>query len=162
MNIRAMTASDRSAVLDLISATAMFLPEEEQVAAEVIDIYLANADQKDYVIEVVEDSAGQVAGYVCYGPTPMTEGTVDLYWMAVHPEKHRQGYGRALVQRVEQTTRAQNGRLIVIETSAKPMYSSTRQFYRQTGYIETARLPDFYRDGEDLVIFCKHLNKGGT
>ncbi len=161
MTIRPLTAADRGTVLDVIRQTGMFTPEEERVAAEILDVYLGQPDQRDYRIEVIEPAAGGVVGFVCYGPTPMTEGTVDLYWMAVHPGRHRQGFGRALVRRVEQAVREARGRLIVIETSSRARYASTRQFYQGLGYAETARLPDFYRPGDDLVVYCKYLTPEG-
>ena len=77
----------------------------------------------------------------------MTEGTVDVYWIAVHPGRHKQGYGKALLNRVEKQAREQKGRLIVIETSSQDKYASTRHFYEKQGYVEQARVRDFYRPG---------------
>ena len=37
-----------------------------------------------------------VLGYYCIGPTPATEGTFDLYWIAVEPSLHGRGVGSAL------------------------------------------------------------------
>ncbi len=163
MTIRPFTEQDRAPVLELIRLTGMFTPDEERVAAEIIEVFLTQPGQRDYCIEVVEpNDGGGVAGFVCYGPTPLTEGTVDLYWMAVHPGRHRQGFGRALVRRVEEAVRQTRGRLIVIETSSKTKYAPTRQFYQRLGYAETARLPDFYRPGDDLVVYCKYFKAEGT
>ena len=103
MKIRAISANDRQAVLELIHSTGVFTKDEEQVATEVIDIYLNKPGQRDYITEVIENEQGAIAGYVCYGSRPMTEGVVDLYWLAIHPGKHRQGYGKALIQWLEKT-----------------------------------------------------------
>ncbi|MFA5043448.1 MAG: GNAT family N-acetyltransferase [Kiritimatiellia bacterium] len=157
MKIRPISAKDRQAVLDLIHSTGVFTKEEEQVATEIIDIYLNKPGQRDYITEVVENEQGAIVGYVCYGSRPMTEGVVDLYWLAVHPGKHRQGYGKALVQWLEKTVREQKGRLILIETSSKDKYAPTRHFYQRMGYVENARIRDFYRPGDDLVIYGKYL-----
>lgn len=157
MTVRAMEADDRESVIELIRATGMFTAEEEQVAVELIDIYLTQPEQRDYAVDVAEDATGAVAGYICHGPTPMTDGTVDLYWIAVHPARYRQGYGRALVERVEQALRQKGGRLIVIETSSRELYAPTRHFYRSLGYVEQARLRDFYRPGDDRILYGKYL-----
>ncbi|MFH1477788.1 MAG: GNAT family N-acetyltransferase [Verrucomicrobiota bacterium] len=157
MKIRPITKQDRQSVLDVIHSTGMFTKEEEQVAVEVIDVCLTSSRQQDYIIVVIENEHDAIVGYMCYGPTPMTEGVVDLYWMAVHPGKHRQGYGKALIQWLEKAVREKNGRLIVIETSSRDKYAVARHFYQRLGYVENARIRNFYRLGDDLLIYCKYL-----
>jgi ribosomal protein S18 acetylase RimI-like enzyme len=162
MKIRPITKQDRQPVLEVVHSTGMFTQEEEKVATEVIDLYLNKPDQHDYIIEVVENEQGAIAGYVCYGSRPMAEGVVDLYWLAIHPGKHRQGYGKALVQWLEKTVNEKKGRLILIETSSKDKYAPTRHFYQRLGYVENARIRDFYRPGDDLLIYGKYLKPEGA
>ena len=140
----------------------MFTKEEEQVATEVVDVCLTKPGQQDYVMVVIENEQGAIAGYVCYGSRPMTEGVVDLYWLAIHPGKHRQGYGKALIQWVEKTVQEKKGRLILIETSSKDKYAPTRHFYQRLGYVENACIRDFYRPGDDLLIYSKYLKLEGA
>lgn len=162
MKIRPIVEKDRQAVLEVIHLTGMFTLEEERVAAELIDVCLTKPGQQDYVVVVIENEQGAVVGYMCYGPTPMAEGVVDLYWMAVHPGKHRQGYGKALIQWLEKAIQEKKGRLIVVETSARDKYAITRNFYQRLGYVENARIRDFYSPGDDLVIYCKYLKPEGA
>lgn len=162
MNIRPMEDKDRETVLKLIHETGMFTEEEERVAAEVIDSYLTQPEQKDYAIEVMENDTGTAEGYICYGPAPMTEGTVDLYWIAVHPARHKQGYGRALVTHVETIARQNQGRLILIETSSNAKYAPSHQFYQRLGYQETSRIKDYYRPGDDRITYCKYFQLEGA
>jgi hypothetical protein len=49
------------------------------------------------------------------------------------------------------------GRLFLIETSSLPSYTPTRNFYLKHGYEQAAVIRDFYTDGDDQVIFRKHL-----
>ncbi len=161
MNIRPMTGEDRAAVLQLIHATRMFTEEEERVAAELIDAYLTEPDQKDYIIDVAAGAAGAAEGYLCYGPTPLTEGTFDLYWIAVHPGRHNQGLGTALVAHMERQIRRQGGRLVIVETSSREAYASTRRFYLGRGYHEASRIKDYYRPGDDCVTYCKYIQTEG-
>lgn len=156
--IRPMKSSDRPAVLDLIKATGFFRPDEIAVAEELIDIYLDRPDQKDYGIVVAEDGQGAVAGYMTYGPTPLTRGTFDLYWMAVDPRAQGRGVGKALVLWLEEHVRREGGRLIVIETSSTEKYEPTRRFYLGLSYTETARIPEFYGPGDGRVIYTKRLS----
>ena len=85
MTVRALRAGDRAGLADLLAAIDVFTAEEQRVALDIIDLAAAQPDQRDYTIGLVEDGAGGLAGYACYGPTPLTDGTYDLYWMAVAP-----------------------------------------------------------------------------
>lgn len=152
-----MEARDKGPVLGLVRATGFFTDAEVGVAEELIDVYLEKPDQKDYRVEVVEDDAKAVAGYMTWGPTPLTEGAYDIYWMAVSPSEQGKGRGKALVAWVEDEVRRRAGRVIIIETSSQPKYHGTRRFYIDLGYKEVARVPDFYRAGDDRVIYAKYF-----
>lgn len=155
--IRPMQAPDKAGVLDIIRATGMFTPGEVEVAEELIDVYLDRPDQKDYLIEVVENERKETAGYMTWGPTPLTEGTYDIYWMAVSPAEQGKGRGTALVRWLEDELRRRGGRMVLIETSSQPRYDATRKFYINMDYREVARVPDFYKPGDDRVIYAKVL-----
>ncbi|MGA2531893.1 MAG: GNAT family N-acetyltransferase [Candidatus Aminicenantales bacterium] len=166
--IRPMRPQDKAPVLDLIRATGMFMPGEVIVAEELIDIYLGVPEQEDYRIVVIDGEGrkgaadgGQgregVAGYLTWGPTPMAEDAYDLYWMAVAPAEQGKGRGKELVRWLEAEVRKLNGRMIIIETSSQPKYHPTRQFYIGLGYKEVARIPDFYKPGDDRVIYAKYF-----
>jgi GNAT superfamily N-acetyltransferase len=155
--IRPMQAGDKGPVLALVRATGFFTPAEVGVAEELIDIYLERPDQKDYGVVVVEDDQGTPAGYMTWGPTPLAEDAYDLYWMAVAPSEQGKGRGKELVRWLEAEVGRRNGRVIIIETSSQPKYHGTRQFYIDLGYKEVARIPDFYRTGDDRVIYAKYF-----
>lgn len=152
-----MEKKDREQVLKIVHATEMFTPAEIFFAEEQIGIYLNQQNQRDYNLVVIENENHQVVGYMSYGPTPLTEGTYDLYWMAVAPEEHGRGYGKELVGWLEKCVKEVNGRIIVIETSSQPKYQSTRQFYVHLGYKEVSRIADFYKPGDDRIIYTKYL-----
>lgn len=154
--IRALRPSDREPLQQLLIATRVFTGEEIDIALELIDAVLTRPEQTDYEIAVYDDGDGPL-GYTCIGPTPGTNGTFDLYWIAVAPELHGRGIGRALDAHVEQTVRERHGRLIIAETSGTPRYDATRLFYKRCGYAECARIPDYYRQGDDLVVYGKYL-----
>ena len=155
--IRAMAARDKAPVLGLIRATGFFTDAEIGVAEELLDIYLDRPGQRDYDVVVVENDAKAVAGYMTWGPTPLAEGAYDLYWMAVAPSEQGKGRGKELVRWLEAEVGKLNGRVILIETSSQPKYRGTRQFYIDLGYKEVARVPDFYRAGDDRVIYAKYF-----
>jgi GNAT superfamily N-acetyltransferase len=126
------------------------------VAEEVIDSYLKDSVGSGYLILVAEvDST--VTGYICYGPTPMTEGTWDVYWEAVAPERQDRGIGSALMESAEKEIGRAKGRLAIIETSSTPAYEKTRYFYLSHGYEVICCIPDFYAPGDDKLILQKRL-----
>ena len=158
MNIRPMTHKDKSAVMRILQKTPEFTPAEVVLADEVIDSYLFNPAESGYFILIAETESG-VGGYVCYGPTPITEGTWDLYWIAVDHNTQGQGIGRKLMEAAEEKIKQAKGRLVLVETSSKPGYEKTNLFYQRIGYKETARIIDFYAIGDDQVIYEKRFKQ---
>ncbi|MDH7512132.1 MAG: GNAT family N-acetyltransferase [Clostridiales bacterium] len=155
--VRPMKPEDREAVLDIVRATGMFTAIEIQCAEEQIDIFLGQPGQQDYSLVVAENDKGQVVGYMSYGPTPLAEGAYDIYWMAVAPGVQGRGHGRKLVSWLEDRVKDWGGRLILIETSSQPKYERTRRFYLSLEYREVARIPDFYKPGDDRITYAKYL-----
>jgi ribosomal protein S18 acetylase RimI-like enzyme len=105
----------------------------------------------------------QLVGYACYGPTPDTDRTFDLYWIAVDPGAQGSGSGTRLLTEVERRLQGQNARMLIVETSSRSEYAPTRHFYEKRGYAEAARVRDFYAPLDDRIIFTKrfHSPNGG-
>jgi ribosomal protein S18 acetylase RimI-like enzyme len=151
--IRAVEPRDRTQLEQLLHASSKFTHEEVATALEVIDESLAG--DADYIVQVLQDENGEAIGYECHGPTPLTAGTFDLYWIAVDPRAQKRGFGRRLLDAAEDDAARRGGRLLLIETSSQPGYASTIQFYKRAGYHLEARIHDFYRPGDDKLIFAK-------
>lgn len=154
--IRFMSHEDKPRVIEILRGTPEFKPFEVAVAEELIDSYLNDPSGSGYHI-LVADVDSTVTGYICYGPTPLTEGTWDIYWMAVTPEKQGRGIGSALMKSAEKAIVRAKGRLVIIETSSTPAYEKTRNFHLSQGYEIVARIPDFYAPGDDKLILQKRL-----
>lgn len=155
-HIRPMTRSDKPAVMALLRALPEFKPVEVAIAEELIDCYLDSPSESGYHIWVaVVNSA--VVGYICYGPTPLTEGTWDIYWIAVDRARQGRGLGKALANFAQDKIRGAQGRLVLIETSSQPGYEKTRRFYQSLGYELVCRIPDFYSPGDDRLTLQKKL-----
>jgi GNAT superfamily N-acetyltransferase len=151
-----MNHKDKPSILKILRSTPEFKPSEVTVAEEVIDSYLESPLGSGYHILIAEvDST--VTGYICYGPTPLTEGTWDLYWEAVARERQGQGIGSALMKYAEKEIVRAKGRLAIIETSSTPAYEKTRHFHLNNGYEIVASIPDFYAPGDDKLILQKRL-----
>jgi ribosomal protein S18 acetylase RimI-like enzyme len=155
---------DRARVAELLVSTKVFSRDEIAVAlqlfdASIADGSLAGADDakvRDYEFAGAFDG-DRLIGYSCVGPTPATEGTFDLYWLAVDPAAQGKGVGRALVREVERDLRSRGARLLLVETSSRPDYENTRAFYARCGYIEAARIKDFYAPADDRIMLTTRL-----
>jgi GNAT superfamily N-acetyltransferase len=151
-----MSAKDKPALLQILKNTPEFKPFEVVVAEEVIDSYLSDPVKSGYHTLIAEDDEG-VAGYICFGETPCTVGTWDIYWVAVAWEKRGKGIGGALSEAAETAIKKARGRIAIIETSSTPLYENTRRFYLSRDYELVARIPDFYVPGDDKLILQKRL-----
>lgn len=156
IDIRPMTAGHKPEIMAILQATSEFKPTEVVTAGELIDSYLAEGVSSGYHI-FIADVGTKTSGYICFGPAPLTEGTWDVYWMAVSPEKKGKGIGSSLLTKAEEEIQKLNGRLILIETSSTTEYELTRRFYHHAGYAIVCKIRDFYALGDGLVIFQKRL-----
>jgi ribosomal protein S18 acetylase RimI-like enzyme len=152
VRLGALQRTDRGRLREILDATAVFRPDEVSVALELFD----EAPDGDYEFLGGYDDDDLVA-YACFGSTPGTDRTFDLYWIAVHPKMQGRGGGSRLLGEVEQRLRARGARLLVAETSSRPEYQPTRRFYSARGYQEAARMRDYYAVGDDRLIYTKAL-----
>ncbi len=120
------------------------------------DAYLRQGEASGYVF-LIYKNGGRPLGYACFGPHPLTEGTFDLYWIAVDQQARGQGIGHALLRRVEEEIRARRGRMLLVETSGTPAYAPARRLYESCGYRYEAVVHDFYALGDDLIVFGKPI-----
>jgi ribosomal protein S18 acetylase RimI-like enzyme len=155
-SIRSLQPEDREPIRHLLIETDVFTDEEIGIALELVDIVLDKPEQNDYIIYVCEDG-GEVLGYYCLGPTPATQSTFDLYWIATKPSRQRKGVGGALDEHAANLIKSRGGRLVIAETSSQSKYEKTRRFYLTRGYAELSRIRDYYRIGDDLVVYGKYL-----
>lgn len=155
--IRPIGERDREAIRLLIEGTQAFKPHEVDVAMELVDIALTQPGQDDYHPFVLVEDDGTVAAYACFGKNPMTKSTFDLYWLATRADRMGKGYGRKIVSFVEEEAKRLGGKLLVIETSSKESYGSTREFYLKIGCTLAATLPGYYDEGDDKLIYLKRI-----
>ncbi|MCX8126382.1 MAG: GNAT family N-acetyltransferase [Dehalococcoidia bacterium] len=156
MSIRPAAAADRAAVIDILRDTPEFAQVDFEVACELLDAYLHDVKRSGYWINVAEWD-GTLAGYACFGPTPLTDGVWDVYWVAVKRDLRKRGIGRALIDFVEGEVRRMGGRMLLIETSSTEPYQAARQMYLKMGYTIVAEIGDFYKKGDAKIVFQKKL-----
>lgn len=152
VRLGALQRTHRGRLREILDATAVFRPDEVSMALEVFD----ESVEGDYEFVGAFDDDRLVA-YACFGATPGTDRTYDLYWIAVHPTAQRHGSGSRLLAEVERLLRERGARLLVVETSSREEYAATRHFYTARGLREVARMRDFYSPADDRVIYTKSL-----
>jgi ribosomal protein S18 acetylase RimI-like enzyme len=150
------TPDDPRAVRDLVSSTTFFSDAEIAVAVELVETRLAQGLASGYRF-IFAERGGRLEGYVCFGPIPLTQSSFDLYWIAVRPGAQRAGLGRRLMALAEAAAVELGGTTMYVETSTRPQYLPTREFYRRLGYRLAAELPDFYGPGDGQAIYRKQL-----
>ena len=173
----------RGRIAEILGSTGNFREEEVDVALELFDASFAGEDE-EYVFvgafrrEAVdgkrETGAGgsepraaslpssrlplpDLIGFACFGPTPSTDRTFDLYWIAVDRAAQGTGCGTVLLSEVERRLEALHARMLVVETSSRSDYAATRGFYLKRGYVEAARVREFYAPHDDRIILTKRL-----
>ena len=153
-SLRPVGHAHRARLEQLTRGTGLFREEEVATALELLDESLAGDDDYQFVGAFEGD---QLVGYACWGPTPGTAATNDLYWIVVNRDHQGRGIGTQLLAEVEQRLTTHDARLVVVETSSRPDYAPTRSFYEARGYTRTATIPGYYAPGDDLVVFTKDL-----
>jgi ribosomal protein S18 acetylase RimI-like enzyme len=160
-----MVAADRSGVFRILENAGNFTPEEVGTALELIDEWLDLGEHSGYltyVLDAMDEELSEVLGYVCFGPTPLTESTYDLYWIAVDKSKHRGGVGKRLLKFAEEEIVRRGGQMLLVETSSQETYGGTIQFYEKTGYDLVGKIKEYYKPGDDKLIFAKRLPTPAT
>ena len=142
---------DRQGILAVTANIGIFTDEEKDTVRELWD-----EQEKGYNFLVAHEGE-QIVGFACFGERALTVGTYDLFWIAVDPSARRLGAGKALMRATESEVQKRGGRLLVVETSGLDKYESTRTFYDSAGYEKEAVIRDFYKPGDDLVIFTMHF-----
>jgi GNAT superfamily N-acetyltransferase len=134
-----------------------FRPEEVSCALELLAAVLDPPEGNTYEARVLVDAEDRPIAYACFGQTPMTDATFDLYWLITAEEHRGQGLGRTLMAAVEDELRGRGARTLRVETSSLEGQGGARRFYLRAGYDEVGRIRDFYRPGDDLVTLARRL-----
>lgn len=144
--IRAIAKEDLPDLKTVIEANDLFPPD---MLDEMIADYFQNESNNEFWFTCEDDKPVAIA--YC-APEKMTEGTWNLYLIAVHPDYQGKGYGTSMVHHIEQVLAEKGERLLLVES-----FAATRSFYRKCGYEEEARIREFYDAGKDKIVFRKSL-----
>ena len=152
-NIRKVQIKDLTGLKEVLDSSELFASEQLD---DMISDYFNNSDSEDIWFTYVDKDRPIALGYCA--PEKLTNGTYNLYAIAVRKELQGQGIGREMMNFIEKLLSDSGKRILIVETSSLDQYALTREFYDKLGYRREAVIKDFWNDGEDKVIFWKKLN----
>ncbi len=158
MDIELPLPKDADAIARVAKGAGVFTPEELRVVQEMVQAFFNPEPRDDHTFVIYRNGdPNSIAGFACFGPTPLAQGIWDLYWICVDRPHQTNGIGGILLENIENQVRARGGRAIYLETSSSPEYKPARDFYQRHGYECAARFSDFYTPGEDKIVYRKLL-----
>lgn len=154
-----MISAIRKVNPDDINDLKVVIDSSELFPSEMLDgmiqDFFTNPSSEDTWLTTEKDGKPIAIAYCA--PEKMTEGTYNLYLIAVHKTYQSQGIGAKIMTYVEDMLRADEQRVLIVETSGLPQFERTRAFYDKLHYVREAEIRDFYQEGESKVIFWKKL-----
>ncbi len=155
--IRLAKPDDTDSIMSLADAIGLFEGEELEVLGDMLSGYFDGSLGEGHSWIVCDDDGVVGVGY--FAPEQYAYGVYNLYFIAVHPKYQGKGNGSLMLNYVEKTLAEKGQRLLLVETSGLPNFELTRKFYCKQGYEEEARIREFYKPGDDKIIFRKALVK---
>lgn len=150
MLIRRMTGGEGAACEQIMRS----LPKWFGIEEAIVDYAKSTETMENYVAE----ESGQVVGFITLNQrSPVS---TEVHCMAVRPEFHGKGIGRALVERVEATLASRPVEYLQAKTlgPSRPNaeYERTRGFYQHMGF-QPLEENDLWGGDSPCLIMVKHL-----
>ncbi|MEO1051860.1 MAG: GNAT family N-acetyltransferase [Bacteroidota bacterium] len=152
-SIRKVEAKDISHLKSVIDSSELF---PSALLDDMIHDYLTNDGTEEIWLTKDDEQDKPIIIAYC-APEKMTEGTYNLYLIAVHKDHQGQGLGKEMMAYIEEHLKQSGQRILIVETSGLPDFELTREFYDKCDYTREAIIRDFYQEGEDKVVFWKKL-----
>lgn len=150
--IRAVTQADMAGLKKVVDSSELF-PSE--YLDEMISDYFHNPDTQDIWFTCFDDNKPVAIGYCV--PEKFTDGTYNLLAIGVSQDAQRKGVASEMMKYIERLLKHKEGRILIVETSSGDAQMGARKFYQQIGYTQEAIIRDFWKDGEDKIVYWKKL-----
>jgi ribosomal protein S18 acetylase RimI-like enzyme len=150
--IRPIVKTDISGLKQVVDASGLFPSAHLD---EMIADYFDCSETKDIWFAFLEKDQPVAVGYCV--PEKFTEGTFNLLAIGVSPEAQRKGIASQMMHYIEQRLKQEHGRVLIVETSSDNAQIGARSLYNKIGYLQAAVIKDFWKDGEDKIVFWKKL-----
>jgi ribosomal protein S18 acetylase RimI-like enzyme len=150
--IKAVTKSDIDGLKKVVDSSELF-PSE--YLGEMISDYFNNPATQDLWFTYMDNDKQLAIGYCV--PEKLTDGTYNLLAIGVSQDAQRNGIASQMMNYIEQLLKQKDGRILIVETSSDDAQIGARNFYNKIGYTQAAVIKDFWKDGEDKIVFWKKL-----
>lgn len=150
--IRAVTKTDIEGLKKVLDSCELF---PSDYLDEMISDYFNNPDTNDLWFTYSDNKTLHAIGYCV--PEKLTDGTYNLLAIGVSKEEQKKGIAGQMMNYIEQELKQKGGRILIVETSGDDAQIGARKLYLKMGYIQAAIIKDFWRDGEDKIVFWKKL-----
>jgi ribosomal protein S18 acetylase RimI-like enzyme len=153
--IRPAVLSDKNDMQKLFSALNLFNNNELEFMTELVDSYFNQTLGEGHYWVVGEDKTIVSAAY--YAPESFGQNVYNLYFIGVLPNQQGKGIGSSMLKYVENHLQKLEQRLLLVETSGLPNFDKTRDFYLKNNYEQEATIREYYKEGDDKIIYRKKL-----
>lgn len=145
-----------NAAVDLLIAADQIESDKKDVIAAMFDVYFKiNYDDRHRCFLDYEGEELVSLGYV------YPEAESPRVWkisILASPEGPRQvEFGQRMVEHIVKYLGDQEQRLLLAEVAGIEKYAGIRSFYETTGFEEEARIRDYYKAGNDKVIYRREI-----
>ncbi len=158
MDLVEMSVADVDAVVDLVSVAMN--ADEGEWARETFAFHFGCCehgldDGRVYYLLRDGETVVGLAGLHRYiwGPRE----NVWLGWFAVHPDYHRRGLGRELIEGVCGRAREGGYRKFFVETYESEEFEKARGFYEGVGFVRAGGVDGYLPDDSAMVVYCRWL-----
>jgi GNAT superfamily N-acetyltransferase len=148
MTIRNAVVSDQDQVLKIALESGIF---DESGLEMIKQSFLESGE----AIWLVAEENNELIGVSYTIPEAMTVSTWNILMLLVKASTQGKGVGKQLMQGAESRVKTEGGTLCIVETSSSEGFETARQFYPKCGFIEEARIKNFYSMDDDKIIFTK-------
>jgi ribosomal protein S18 acetylase RimI-like enzyme len=159
LTVRAATPADTDQIKRLALDNQMFEPDEMGDFDEMLTgFFNGTVDDHHWIVATGDNDMVAAAAY--FAPEPFSDRMWNLYFIATAPDQHGSGAGTTLIEHVEHRLQALSedvARTLIVDTSSLDAYEQARVFYERRGFVEEARIRDFYGPGDDKVTFWKRI-----
>lgn len=150
--IRKVVRNDIAGLRHVLNTIELFPAE---MLESMMTDYFDNPATEDIWFTAIQDGKPSAIGYCA--PEKLTDSTYNLYAIGVQNDWQGKGIGKKMMAFIEDYLRSNGGRILIVDTSSTPEFDLTRDFYLKIGYTQEATIRDFWKEGDDKVIFWKKI-----
>ncbi|WP_299220407.1 GNAT family N-acetyltransferase [uncultured Aquimarina sp.] len=152
IEIRKVKKEDIIYLKEVLDSSELF---PSHLLDDMISNYFSDASSTDIWFTSIYQEKLVSIGYCA--PERLTEGTYNLYAIAVHKDYQGKGIGKQMMDYIENLLQENGHRILIVETSGKLEFELTREFYHKCNYRKQAVIPEFYNKDDDKIVFWKKL-----